>query len=1404
MAEASKVPALKSEAIDQWLAADDDAAQDPDLEKFLDAAAVLSGFAPDQLHSTAGQAPETDTAIALVDHSVRLAGSDLRQLRDAVRQDAIVRLGSLEALRHARAANPGGDDPLQRGIDMLIAGTVPSGLSGLFLADLLGLQQGVRWLATVSDLSPPDPQLLSQRIEAERILQPMRRLVANGFVGREAELAQLRSYVGVLASASLRETIGRAARHVRYLIEERPPLFLFGPGGIGKSTLLAKFILDHADPVNGERMPFIYLDFDRASLDPRYTYTLMVEAVAQVRAQFPELIDHQYLEGLELQGGFESAQISKGTQFSRAERVIEQLANLLDQLAERNDQPVLFVLDTFEEAQTQGPSAVLNVWNLLGSLMRRVEHIRVVVAGRRSLPQGSSDFPHEPVEISSFDEATAVRLLDLKTRHLPNGPIGSKDAKAIFNLIRITTANGRPGAVPLSLALAARIVLREGLDALKDTVKRRRLFAKITAEQQQGMLNTRVLQHLHSADPDLGKLIDPGLIVRRITPAVIRQVLVGPCGIGSIDDNRARELFEALTREFGLVDADRENDAVWHLPAVRRAMLPLLKKTLGEAKLLAIHKAAVAYYTSENSPTGRAEELFHRLNLADPAAVLDPKWSPELAPQLRSAYDELEGQAKLWLAGKLGLEVDEALRARADLGDWEKQAQIRASSLLASGLATEALTTLRERSARTEASTIPVLEADALLLLGRPTEARDVVLAALQNGETVADAGVAAALLTRLSTIDERDGRTGDALQAAEDTIASSRLVADTLTEIGAWAAVLRLRKKLDIPTPSDEIQELIAKASRPDMQQALRRNPAILRELAAALGPMAPTIVADALELGMDRETLVPVAGDLHDLISSSLGSKHLADALARLMRGETGVNIAGLGREFANFLRSNPRQLELVRILAGTIAANVLTSVNQVVRSQPGGVALDEHQQSELSNALSAGLKPGDFEQLVYAVLDVAGRSSSRNDNSYENYVGQAVQSLTNNNRITLFLEGMLRSPVVGSSLRAVATRLLAQRGGLDQPSLAIDLNDLNGLQRRELAETIAESYDRYTLEALLSNRLKRDVHLATPPNATSRVMIADVVRLSQREGWTDQLITAIQAERPDNPRISGLISRLTFFGVDGDRNLAGRSLERTVTEQTGFQDVSHWASALTALSGQVCRIEGVDATPMGTGFLVGPDLVLTTYHVVEQWLKIGDAKENSGDPDRSIICRFDYMRESGVAHLGLTVRPAAQGLVRWSRHSDADHQPGVELPAEDELDYALLRLSVAVGSDAGPSGKGRRGWIDAGRRTTPVRQGETLFILQHPRGEPMRVSAGRVLDFNGNGTRIRYDAGTFPGSAGSPCVDTDFNLIALHHAGHKFGPQIYNQGIPISLIIEDLRRAGIELPMPDSYEG
>ena len=73
----------------------------------------------------------------------------------------------------------------------------------------------------------------------------------------------------------------------------------------------------------------------------------------------------------------------------------------------------------------------------------------------------------------------------------------------------------------------------------------------LNAEMRQAVLYERFLGHI--ADERVRELAHPGLVLRRVTPELVRSVLAGPCGLGAIDERQARQLPERLAMRYGSV-----------------------------------------------------------------------------------------------------------------------------------------------------------------------------------------------------------------------------------------------------------------------------------------------------------------------------------------------------------------------------------------------------------------------------------------------------------------------------------------------------------------------------------------------------------------------------------------------------------------------------------------------------------------------------------------------------------------------------------------------------------------------------------------------------------------------------------------------------------------------------------
>jgi hypothetical protein len=266
---------------------------------------------------------------------------------------------------------------------------------------------------------------------------------------------------------------------------------------------------------------------------------------------------------------------------------------------------------------------------------------------------------------------------------------------------------------------------------------------------------------------------------------------------------------------------------------------------------------------------------------------------------------------------------------------------------------------------------------------------------------------------------------------------------------------------------------------------------------------------------------------------------------------------------------------------------------------------------------------------------------------------------------------------------------------------------------------------------------------------------------------------------ADAPPKSEAAIEIQKAGKIQTDGPEKASAPGFERNVRPNLPQLDVHVWLSRLETIERQVCRVE-ISGNAAGTGFLVGPDAVLTNWHVVE-------AAKKAGTLDK-IVCRFDYLKlVNGTRQPGVPVALNPAGCVSFRTYSAAERTktPDVPEPTGDELDYALLRLERPVGrEDQG----GARGWIKLPDTEMPMKKGDPLIIVQHPDGSPMKLAldTDAVISVNANRTRVKYATNTEAGSSGSPCFTLDWDLAALHHFGDPAWVEpVYNQGVPAQLI-------------------
>lgn len=908
------VRAIDSKALLSRLAQlrdEEDACRDPEpvWAPVLQAAATLVAFEPRALWVAFG-VPEDDEAVGwLQTHAERVqarAAADGEErppvdgawrLTVGARRRALGDAPSVEQLRELRqraahaAVAPSSAD--QRMADALLHGTLGE-LTSLSIGELAAALEAHDWYGGVVPGMPAESRLRA-RLALSQLLEPLRRLVGRHFVGRAHELSRLADYVGVLGPAPVAglEIIGRAQRalrRVRRSLIDNPPLYVCGPGGVGKSSLVARFILDHMDAAQAHgALPFVLLDFDRAQVESRLPLSLLVAALQQLRVQFPEhdaAMQRMAQRLVQRMRASDARELSKDD--SSQSVLVREFAQQLNSLLGASDAPLLWVLDTFEEPQRIGESTVGPLWELMNTLQQSLPRLRLVVCGR-VVPSG---FVWDVVPLDDFDEPAAKAYLE--RRILEARADYPTDDASLARLVKVV------GRTPLALRLAARL-LAGGDSGL--------LHLRLRHERIQAVLFHRVLDHIRierdaplagqwidneerqRLEDELRRLVYPGLAVRRITQGVIEHVLAEPCDVPLRDEGHAARLFAGLAQQVDIVepgDADDGEPSLLHRTDVRRMMLRDLEQKAGEDRIRRIDRRAVRYHAGIATLAHCAEEIYHRLRLGQSEATIRGRWEEGLDRWLLPALEEINAPAtRVMLAELLGVTLDAAALEGAEHDAWERQAARRSADYLRASSPDRALAVLRERSDRMPASPLLRLEVQALQQLGdfgmAAERAQQALAEALETGDQAAAAD--AALL--LAQADEALGEIERAAERAREACGWAEQLGDIFLILRARTVALRLLRKRGAPQ-DEQARSAQAIDARLDTEtlRGLRSRPALLRELFAEVGAMQPRLVRVGLDvLGVElssTEDARALAGTLADWPADAAAAAVMSD-LAR-----------------------------------------------------------------------------------------------------------------------------------------------------------------------------------------------------------------------------------------------------------------------------------------------------------------------------------------------------------------------------------------------------------------------------------------------------------------------------------------------------------------------------------------
>jgi len=315
-----------------------------------------------------------------------------------------------------------------------------------------------------------------------------------------------------------------------------------------------------------------------------------------------------------------------------------------------------------------------------------------------------------------------------------------------------------------------------------------------------------------------------------------------------------------------------------------------------------------------------------------------------------------------------------------------------------------------------------------------------------------------------------------------------------------------------------------------------------------------------------------------------------------------------------------------------------------------------------------------------------------------------------------------------------------------------------DLKGRQKEEFRDALINAFPSGPdLEELIYFEFEVPLTAITPP-AKLDVLGLEIMKWAvNEEGRLDRLLAAALRKRGGNTALKRFALEVS---ATSDKPPA-KGLESLVLAMVQFANAAQWRAKMASAERTICRIENPDGVGgwmgLGTGSLVGPDLVLTNAHVANRCSAGSRAQ-------------FDYAVDDAGNE---TTGPASAFAADWRLASSPS----------GELDYSLVRIADGFGEQM--IGATKRGWLVPKPHDHAV--GEPLFILQHPNAERLKVSAGIVSAVQPG--RVSYTANTLPGSSGSPCFTMAWEMVALHFQGKTDA----NTGTRMNKILEHLTTTG-----------
>lgn len=493
--------------------------------------------------------------------------------------------------------------------------------------------------------------------------------------------------------------------------------------------------------------------------------------------------------------------------------------------------------------------------------------------------------------------------------------------------------------------------------------------------------------------------------------------------------------------------------------------------------------------------------------------------------------------------------------------------------------------------------------------------------------------------------------------------------------------------------------------------------------------------------------------------------------------------------GVAVAAIFLSHAAAADILEPRPGGTAASVSTLASSITSGAKATLAdefkrnIDEYQRSlrtaplESSDAIKADLAAHKiaFDALTGSITATTPTSASKEIMQAEELIAAKVQPVsTNENSIVETLPPDAKIKIL-SAISEITSNLQ---------------------KRKETTERVIKTLPEDNRQAFVARIQEIDSSL------TAMADVQSLVAYASTESQPRRSLPGIEQRRFRQETLMSL-SRPMFPVCGGDiwpRD--GQDLEGWAPRIRQFlKDFPEVSRATGLVSMQIYNQESnalEDSAKVGTGFVVGPDLILTNHHVVKKFAYEGfdiTTRENRWLFYDLVGATFSTGFEDQRC------QPAATPTEIF------EVEEVVTASAEDGADYALLRIKggnlptplklsdeiaingedvVVLGFPAEP------GSDDVGSIQETLEEIRKQMLMTPDGRIPStikRISPGRVTNDFTTVNTIPFNYNSFGGNSGSPVIRIrDGVVVALHHSGKPHDDFIsgYNRGMPLRDII------------------